>query len=213
MNQQTKHRIIGGVVLAGVVAIFLPVLFHHSEPSSKVQLSENIPAQPVSPKVSLQLPKQATQEQKEQPAAMLTSAEQKPEIKTVKRAKVETLPTSTDVIKAKPAASKSAAATKTAVVKAKTTANKVNVTTKPVTLTLWAVQLASLSNDQNANRLIKKLQKQGYNAYSRKTVTASGNVITRVLIGPENKKSTIERIQKEVQAKFKIKGLIRRYVA
>ncbi len=56
MNVKAKQRIIGGLVLLAVLAIFLPVLFHSSRPSEQLKLSTNIPKQPASPNVQLQLP-------------------------------------------------------------------------------------------------------------------------------------------------------------
>ncbi len=56
MQAKTKQRLIGGIVLLAVVAIFLPLLFHNSRPSMNLQLSTETPQAPAKPEVQLQLP-------------------------------------------------------------------------------------------------------------------------------------------------------------
>ncbi|WP_423063833.1 SPOR domain-containing protein [Candidiatus Paracoxiella cheracis] len=56
MQTKTKQRVIGGIVLLAVVAIFLPLLFHNSRPSADLKLSTNVPLAPAKPEVQLQLP-------------------------------------------------------------------------------------------------------------------------------------------------------------
>lgn len=53
---KNKQRIIGGIILVAVVAIFLPLLFHRSHPAMNVAMSTAVPAAPEQPKVELQLP-------------------------------------------------------------------------------------------------------------------------------------------------------------
>lgn len=56
MKLQTKQRVIGGLVLLALVAIFLPVLFHNKQPSTQLSLSTKIPPPPPAPKAVLTLP-------------------------------------------------------------------------------------------------------------------------------------------------------------
>lgn len=56
MQTKTKQRVIGGIVLLAVVAIFLPLLFHNSRPSADLKLSTKVPPAPAKPEVQLQLP-------------------------------------------------------------------------------------------------------------------------------------------------------------
>lgn len=55
MNARTKHRIMGGLVLLAVAAIFLPLAFHGSRDSSEITVSAHIPKLPPEPQVSLEL--------------------------------------------------------------------------------------------------------------------------------------------------------------
>jgi DedD protein len=51
-----KERIVGGLVLLAIVAIFLPLLFHHSPGSRMFSLSTHVPKPPAKPKVVVQMP-------------------------------------------------------------------------------------------------------------------------------------------------------------
>lgn len=63
----------------------------------------------------------------------------------------------------------------------------------------WAVQLGVFSDKLNADKLVKKLQAQGYKAYSRAIKTSSGKTITKVLVGPETQRVDAQKIQKELK--------------
>ena len=49
---------------------------------------------------------------------------------------------------------------------------------------MWAVQLGSFSNKDNAERLADKLRRQGYAAFVSQVATANGTM-HRVRIGPQ----------------------------
>lgn len=56
---------------------------------------------------------------------------------------------------------------------------------------LWAVQLGSFSNQQNAERLAAELRKQGYAAFLSQLSTADG-ALHRVRIGPQKDRDSAE---------------------
>jgi DedD protein len=58
---------------------------------------------------------------------------------------------------------------------------------------MWAVQLGSLSNKENAERLASDLRKQGYAAFLSKLETGSGT-LHRVRIGPQENRAAAEAI-------------------
>lgn len=53
MEVKTKQRIVGILVLVAILAIFLPVLFHTSQPSTEARLTVKIPAKPAEPQIAL----------------------------------------------------------------------------------------------------------------------------------------------------------------
>ncbi len=74
----------------------------------------------------------------------------------------------------------------------------------------WAVQVGSFSNRKNALRLRDKLRAKGYAAFVEKLSTAS-KVVYRVRVGPEVKRNDAVALQKELQNKMKLKGLVVRH--
>jgi DedD protein len=58
---------------------------------------------------------------------------------------------------------------------------------------MWAVQLGSFSNQENAERLAADLRKQGYAAFLSRLVTDSG-ALHRVRIGPQKDRESAEAV-------------------
>jgi DedD protein len=58
----------------------------------------------------------------------------------------------------------------------------------------WIIQLMALKNAENAETLVKDLQKRGYQAHTKKE-----NEFTRVIIGPDVSKSKLEQQLVELQ--------------
>ncbi len=75
----------------------------------------------------------------------------------------------------------------------------------------WIVQVASFSNEGNANKLKERLQAKGYKAYVKAAPTSSGKVLQRVFVGPELKKSVAEKHKAEIEATFKLKALLHEF--
>ena len=75
----------------------------------------------------------------------------------------------------------------------------------------WIVQVASFSNEGNANKLKERLQAKGYKAYVKAAPTSSGKVLQRVFVGPELKKAVAEQHKAEIEAAFKLKALLHEF--
>jgi DedD protein len=58
---------------------------------------------------------------------------------------------------------------------------------------MWAVQLGSFKNQQNAERLAADLRKQGYAAFLSRLDTGSG-ALHRVRIGPQKDRESAESV-------------------
>lgn len=63
---------------------------------------------------------------------------------------------------------------------------------------MWAVQLGSFSNKENAERLAADLRKQGYAAFLSQLDTASGT-LHRVRIGPQKDRDSAEQTAARLQ--------------
>jgi DedD protein len=174
MERALKERIIGAAVLVLVVVLVVPV-FLDGTPGGDEIVSERVP-----------LPGQA--EQKSQtvvlerdrkdpvPVATGNAPAQKQEREPppkllVKQAEPETVKPDPEPEPAKPAAEKSAA-------NASSTG-------------MWAVQLGSFSDQENAERLAADLRKQGFAALLSQLSTSSGQ-LHRVRIGPQKDRESAE---------------------
>ena len=179
MERALKERIIGAAVLVLVVVLVVPV-FLDGTPGGDEIVSERVP-----------LPGQA--EQKSQtvvldrdrkdpvPAATgnAPAQEQEPPPKPiVKQAEPETLKPDPEPEPAKPAAEESAA-------DASSTG-------------MWAVQLGSFGDQENAERLAADLRKQGFAAFLSQLSTSSGQ-LHRVRIGPQKDRESAEAMAARLQ--------------
>lgn len=64
---------------------------------------------------------------------------------------------------------------------------------------MWAVQLGSFSNPQNAERLAAELRSKGYAAFLSQLKSSSGP-LHRVRIGPQKDRESAEAVQKQLAA-------------
>jgi len=71
----------------------------------------------------------------------------------------------------------------------------------------WVVQLGSFSDKANADRLVKKLQAQGFKAYKKTTQTTKGPLI-RVLIGPELTRSQAQSTAKKLKDQLGLTSVV-----
>jgi DedD protein len=192
MDRALKERIIGAAVLVVFVVLVVPV-FLDGPPQSGEIVSERVP-----------LPGQAAEEEtrtvvlnrdrdepvpvpapvKQPQTERQQSAQPKPEPEPEARDEPEPEP---DAVPAKPATEQPAAAA--------------NSSTG-----MWAVQLGSFGNQQNAERLAADLRKQGFAAFLSQLSTGSGE-LHRVRIGPQKDRESAEAMAERL-AKAGHKGQV-----
>lgn len=73
------------------------------------------------------------------------------------------------------------------------------VETATSTTGMWAVQLGSFGNQQNAERLAAELRKQGFAAFLSKLMTSSGE-LHRVRVGPQKDRESAEAMAQRLQS-------------
>ncbi|MDV3238684.1 MAG: SPOR domain-containing protein, partial [Gammaproteobacteria bacterium] len=74
----------------------------------------------------------------------------------------------------------------------------------------WIVQLASLSNKDNAMALRERLRGLGYTAFVEEAKTAKG-VLYRVRVGPELERANAEKLRNRLQEQVDLKGIVTSY--
>ena len=232
MNLQVKQRIIGGLVLLAIIAIFVPILFHSSHPTTDLTLSTEIPLAPAEPQIALPLPKLSqsntqnterdfypeTEHKKENTADALSSTELS-DSNNANKQKVN-FPTHPEPlaehakIPTKQMHQHAQRQVQQKIIHKSLTDKSITKSNSHHSLTAsqaWVIQLATLSNKANAIRLVQNLRHQGFDTYMRIIKNSKGIQLTRVYVGPEIRLETIRRIQKKLQSQFHLNGLIRKY--
>lgn len=74
--------------------------------------------------------------------------------------------------------------------------------------TAWVVQMGNFKDKNNARRLADKLRLSGYKAFTKEIKAASGNIHTRVYIGPEFQRAQALHLAKKVAEETKMQGIV-----
>lgn len=211
MQQSTKQRIVGTIVLLALALIFLPIVFDGQgsyqspitsripEPPEIVIMPEPAQTRPVI--VADSLPEAEDTQTAEEPAASENEEESAvggdvdAEIATEEAAGEDPLNPAETV--------------------AVTTSQPV-YEREPPPLGAdglpqgWSVRLGSFADSSNANNLLQRLQDAGYRAYTRAIVAEQGD-LTGVFVGPWLDRSAVANYQQELQERFQLAGIVVRY--
>jgi len=74
----------------------------------------------------------------------------------------------------------------------------------------WAVQVASFSQDENADRLIERLRGDGYAAFVSR-VKQAGERATRVAVGPVIERESASRLKAELDRRYDFEAVLVRF--
>ncbi len=195
MERALKERIIGAAILVSFVVLVVPI-FLDGPPGENEIVSERVllPGQDEQQTQTVVLERNRTE-----PVPLTSSTTAAPEPETAQAAT--------------PAAQKAQESTPVARKKSEP-APKVAATTPPPvksppaasTTGMWAVQLGSFSNKENAEKLAADLRKQGYAAFLSQLATDAGQ-LQRVRIGPQKDRESAEAMAKRL-AKAGHKGQV-----
>lgn len=201
MNQGTKQRIVGTVVLLAAALIFLPIIFD-GEGSYEAELSSRIPVPPLVPVLADPIPSRpvitADVEQSavaEEPAESVE--ETSPE---------ETIAVADEVVEPESSADSGIPVEE----------SEADFTQQVPDLAAnglpegWSVRLGSFSDSRNADALLQRLLGAGYRAYVR-MIDSSRGQLSGVYVGPWVDRSRVERYKAELQEKFQLAGLVVAY--
>ncbi|MDA0927473.1 MAG: SPOR domain-containing protein [Proteobacteria bacterium] len=207
MQQSTKQRIVGTVVLLALALIFLPIIFD-GQGSYQTPIASRIPEPPEIPVLAEPIPTR--------PVIIADSLEEaEAEVEAAQQAEPEQ-PASNDAVA-------EADAPATAPVAGDTDDDDDNgvevVTSQPAfsrevpqlgTDGLpqgWSVRLGSFSDSDNAANLLTRLQEAGYRAYTR-TIPSDRGDLTGVFVGPWVDRIQVNEYQQELQAQFQLAGIV-----
>lgn len=240
MNQTTRQRVTGTLVLAITALVLLPVIFD-GEGSYQPSVQPDIPTRPVQPQAALQEAQRPTisadsdaiRIRPETPATVIIGSDGSVETSAsdsdVEQVPVDTTLTDDAVIPGEqtsvaattpppePAISSPAGA-QSAPAQATPGPASTATTTTAQTATLdvqglpegWSVRLGSFSNAENASNLVKRLQDAGHRAYTRRVESSQG-MLTAVFVGPQVDRATAQNLMERLRQDFQLNGMIVRY--
>ncbi len=200
MQQATKQRIVGSVVLIALALIFLPIVFD-GEGSYDTQISSRIPdvpeiepftvAEPTRPVIQANQPDFATEESSERD----TNTEQ------AQQESVEIAPENTEL------PNESVAEVVTSEPSYVRQAPELGPDGLPAG---WSVRLGTFSDSDNAAALLDRLLDANYKAYSR-TLQRDQGALTAIYVGPWLDRARVDNYLAELQTRFNLAGIIERY--
>ena len=187
-ESKLKQRIVGAIVLVALAVIFLPMLFKQEDSVREVVVQAppmpDIPAAPQFPVAEVAVPEPVLDDSWDEPLITATpvQAESLPDTSVPVKPIVDAQSISTQAatnLKPQP--------------EPQPAAPGIDQNTLPVS---WSVQLASLTNKDNAQALRDSYRNKQYNAYVR-----SANGTHRVFIGPLVKQTEAQAMCKRLKSR------------
>lgn len=186
MDRALKERIIGVIVLVVFAIIIVPV-FLDGPPDESEVISE-----------SLLLPGQNSEAQKQQ-TIVLDRDRDEPVPSASNPAPAQQAPASAGTNQAKAAEPTSQPVRNEPPRQSVPEAAPASTGAATSETGLWAVQLGSFSNQENAERLAAELRKQGYAAFLSQIKTGD-NSLHRVRIGPQKDRDAAEAVAAKLKS-------------
>ncbi|XQW83954.1 SPOR domain-containing protein [Thalassotalea piscium] len=212
MSTPFQNRLVGTVIVAAIAIIFLPDILD----GEKKTYQEEFDQIPAAPKVDFQSTNKQLDEQKfEQLAQESVSDETAIDEQQSNDKDDNTSKTgdSNNVIKVAslPKPEKIITKTQQAAQKASTEVkSNTQLPEQAVIKEAWVIQLGSFRYKKNVDELLKKLKDNDYTAFSRPIKTRTGN-LTKVFVGPELIKSSLEKQIPALKKLTNIEGKIARF--
>ena len=204
MSTPFQNRLVGSVIVAAAVVIFLPDLLDGEKKSHQTDF-QAIPQAP-----AFETKHNKANDFPEQELARIAEQEVSEELAIDE----ENVNEQTQFQDEKPIAAPVIAEQQPAEIETKT-----ELKTEPKTRTLpektvlgeaWVIHLGSFKHQKNVQQLVKKLKDNGYTVFTRPIRTRNGE-LTKVIIGPELNKTTMEKKIPALKKLTKVTGKLAKY--
>lgn len=226
-----KQRLVGAFVILVLAVIFLPMVFDKSQQTNSAKVVP-IPPKPDFQSVTIKRPtkpeldrlevdpadnkvKPSSEHAAAKAKAALSATKTKP-VPAAKSEASQPAKTAKKVVAAKSEPTKPVAVrpapAKSSATKPSSAKPASSVKHLPAFKNVWMVQLGTFSNKANAYKLRDKLRKDGFGVHT-KAVTLNGKRSVRVFAGPFVSKREAAKIKKKLDAKFKVKSVVRFFEA
>ncbi len=213
MDQKTKQRLTGAIVLVALAVIFVPIILEGPD-NEWTPRSHSIPEQPqmdYRASMELEIPEQVAEPVDTAPEGAITGAlglpEQTPD--ELATASVPEASPPKQVIKAEPPEKPEPEVSKPAqpAMKAPQAAPEKQADT---TIKGWFVQVGSFGQEMNASGLRDRLKAAGYDARLQKAEIGKGYAY-RVLVGPAASRAAAEKSAASLKEKQQLAGMVIEY--
>ena len=217
MNQNTRQRIVGTLVLVVAALVLLPIIFD-GDGSYQPPVQTQIPPTPPQPQVDREFPQrpvitadteairilpESTEPVVEAPEVtaddlpLASVADDRPPVPPEPQPEPQPAPEPAPA----PPTAPSVAAEPPAVPPALDPAGLPQA---------WSVRLGAFASTSNATNLVARLQEAGHRAYTRQ-VDSSQGVLTAVFVGPLVDRAAAQQMMENMRQEFQLNGLIVRY--
>ncbi len=195
LTDQVKYRLTGGVILMTLVCVLMPIMMKKSNQRFEENLSLHlkVPPKPKTPELTIPTAQQVFNKVK--PSAVQSTPRVAQRAVKVEISKAESLES---VIPTVPMQLAENIAPKVDKVE------KLQVASKS---TRYGVQLASFSHSENADFLVKRLRKLGYDA-SSSLIESNDKKIYKVVVGQLKDKNAALELQKQLAENVQLKGMV-----
>ncbi|MEL0586879.1 MAG: SPOR domain-containing protein [Candidatus Thiodiazotropha sp. (ex. Lucinoma kazani)] len=188
LEERLKQRLLGGAVLVALIVVFVPMLIDDPV-ETQIVSDHTIPAKPpIKERAAVQIVPQTKSEKS-------TPSKTTPRVEPKRVPASKTLPETTPQPQSKP---KSKPKSEVPAAKGKSSP------------TAWMIQVASLTNEQNAKKLVASLRKADLPAQMER-VKLDGKQHYRVRVGPEVDHRLAEKMLAKIKKTFKLHPKLMRY--
>lgn len=206
MSTPFQNRLVGTVIVAAISIIFLPDLLD----GEKKTYQEEFDQIPSAPSVDFKPSNKQLDEQKFSQLSQETLSDEKAldDEPSLNDENVSESSNDSDVVKVTSLPSNSTIIENTNANASEKTVDK--LPQQAVLKEAWVIQLGSFRHKKNVDELLKKLKDNGYTAFSKPIKTRTGN-LTKVFIGPELIKSSLEKKIPALKQLTTVEGKIARF--
>ncbi|MDR0781693.1 MAG: SPOR domain-containing protein [Pseudomonadales bacterium] len=202
MNQALKQRLIGAIVLFCLALILIPLLLD-GKGVAPPAMQLDLPPRPALAALTIPEPERPVLVTDSSDASGSVPQLQVPpfveEAKTPAPAKTEPAPKTVETKVVTPAAPT-----------VKPTPERVPARDTAGLPQGWVVRLGTFGERANADRLLKQLLDAKYKAYAESVASAQG-ALTGVYVGPVLTRAEADSLQRELNKRFQLEGLVRRF--
>lgn len=224
IDERVKHRVVGLVVVLSIAVVFVPIFVKKSTPhfEENMSLSVRLPAKPIAPKVNVASADTLFKTVKVAKVDLPPVDEPRPiQIAKAEPLNVHSVVPTAPVLKNEPVLAKAdtvvAPAVRAAIFKKPARPEKLvkpilaldtNKSDKKLSKKeIYAVQLASFTQQENAKLLVSRLRSKGYAATYNKIAGKQGSIY-KVIVGQLKEKHEALNLQKQLATSMQLSGFV-----